>query len=246
MNATQQQEQPDRALERWVEQFVVSLRMREVPGDRIGDLVNEVEAHCAESGESAQEAFGSPRDYAATRSTEVPARPGRAANWVRTLSPTFLGLAGFFLVGPSVAAAREHTGVAVSWGLVASLVLIGVAAYLAVRFGESVMAGRARFAVVLGIATVVLVLAPIVLHTAAFSLAVPVAAALSCVLLAMSVVGAYTWGRIAADAVTNPVDGSDRYSGTTQARAADRAVALQPWLFVVLAVAVAATTWFLG
>jgi hypothetical protein len=50
--------------ETWAESFIVELRLIGVPGDRIGAALSEVESHCNESGQNAQQAFGDPIDYA--------------------------------------------------------------------------------------------------------------------------------------------------------------------------------------
>ena len=50
--------------ETYVNRLVLALRMLDVPGDRIGQVVAEVEAHVAESHEAPAEAFGSAEDYA--------------------------------------------------------------------------------------------------------------------------------------------------------------------------------------
>lgn len=49
----------------WCDDFVVELRLRDVPGPVIGERLAEVEGHCAESGEGPAEAFGDPTRYAA-------------------------------------------------------------------------------------------------------------------------------------------------------------------------------------
>ncbi|TFV67040.1 UNVERIFIED_ORG: hypothetical protein E4P37_04790 [Bacillus sp. AZ43] len=46
--------------------LVLALRARQVPGDRIGEIVAEVESHVADTGEDPVEAFGRPKEYAAT------------------------------------------------------------------------------------------------------------------------------------------------------------------------------------
>jgi hypothetical protein len=48
----------------YLNRLVLALRMRDVPGERIGQVVAEVEAHVAESGEAPAEAFGSAEEYA--------------------------------------------------------------------------------------------------------------------------------------------------------------------------------------
>lgn len=52
---------------KWRDALVFHLRMADVPGDRIGDILLEVESHLAESGETPDEAFGDARAYAAER-----------------------------------------------------------------------------------------------------------------------------------------------------------------------------------
>jgi hypothetical protein len=49
----------------WCGDFVLELRLRDVPGPVIGDRLAEVETHCTETGEAPSDAFGDPTDYAA-------------------------------------------------------------------------------------------------------------------------------------------------------------------------------------
>lgn len=49
----------------WCGDFVLELRLRDVPGPVIGDRLAEVETHCTETGETPSDAFGDPTDYAA-------------------------------------------------------------------------------------------------------------------------------------------------------------------------------------
>lgn len=60
--------------EKYTYDLLVALRLREVPGDRIGEVIAEVESHVAETGEDPREAFGTPKEYAKTIS------PGKT-NW---------------------------------------------------------------------------------------------------------------------------------------------------------------------
>lgn len=53
-----------KANRKWCDDFVIELRLRDVPGPAIGEYLGEVEAHCAESGETPTEAFGDPVGYA--------------------------------------------------------------------------------------------------------------------------------------------------------------------------------------
>lgn len=50
---------------RWSEDFILELRLRGVAGDHIGAALAEADSHCAESGESAEEAFGRRRSMRA-------------------------------------------------------------------------------------------------------------------------------------------------------------------------------------
>lgn len=50
--------------QQWCDDFVVELRLLDVPGRIIGDRLAEVEQHCTDTGENPAEAFGDPIDYA--------------------------------------------------------------------------------------------------------------------------------------------------------------------------------------
>jgi hypothetical protein len=81
MNVTAERRKPSRRYalarglaphvdEAWADSLLLELRLLGVAGDRIGEAVSEVESHCTESGQSAQEAFGDPVEYA--RSLKLP------------------------------------------------------------------------------------------------------------------------------------------------------------------------------
>lgn len=67
----------DDTLSSYREKLLFSLRVRDVPGARIGDVLAEVESHVAETGEDPFEAFGPPREYAA----QVAGVTGRVGRW---------------------------------------------------------------------------------------------------------------------------------------------------------------------
>ncbi|MGY2065872.1 HAAS signaling domain-containing protein [Blastococcus sp. SYSU DS0619] len=48
----------------WRDDLLLRLRLRDVPGARIGEVLAEVQSHVAETGEHPREAFGSPKEYA--------------------------------------------------------------------------------------------------------------------------------------------------------------------------------------
>ena len=60
--------------EEWAEAVLLELRLLGVDGARIGAALAEVDSHCVESGQSAEDAFGDPVAYA--RSLELPATDG--------------------------------------------------------------------------------------------------------------------------------------------------------------------------
>jgi hypothetical protein len=49
---------------RYLDHLAAHLKLLDVPGERIGEILAEAEAHAAESGESLSEAFGDPKTYA--------------------------------------------------------------------------------------------------------------------------------------------------------------------------------------
>jgi hypothetical protein len=77
--------------------LIVALRMREVPGDRIGEIVAEVESHVTDTGEDPMDAFGRPRDYAASLTSVY----GRRRPWL-LLGLSLLGAASGWLLATGV------------------------------------------------------------------------------------------------------------------------------------------------
>ena len=80
------------ATERYCDELLLALRMREVPGDRIGAVLAEVRDHLDNSAEDPVETFGPPEDYAAALTANGPAapRPARWRDWARNT----VGVAG--------------------------------------------------------------------------------------------------------------------------------------------------------
>lgn len=109
----------------WLDAFVVELRLRDVPGDRIGDAVAEVDSHCAESGEGAVEAFGDPVAYA--RSLGLAPLPGADGEVRRVVAGVAAQLVGMVLVPTAVAALARGDRVGVTAGVLVA-VLLGLAA----------------------------------------------------------------------------------------------------------------------
>ncbi len=75
--------------------LILALRVRDVPGDRIGEIVAEVESHVADTGEDPHEAFGPAREYAATTTGLARSRWG----WTDLAVAVAAGAAGWLLAG---------------------------------------------------------------------------------------------------------------------------------------------------
>lgn len=118
-------------VERYVDNLIFALRMRNVPGERIGEIVAELEAHIAESGEDPADAFGKPREYARTWAREA----GHRSSWperIRSvLGVVAAGLGGALL---GVGGVRTSIGETV-WGYHAIVaVLVGLVLFAVPAF----------------------------------------------------------------------------------------------------------------
>lgn len=80
-------------MESYIDRLVIELRMRDVPGNRIGQIVAEVETHAADSGEDPAEAFGDPATYSEQVATELrhPDQPSPVGRSLLIAYPAFLG-----------------------------------------------------------------------------------------------------------------------------------------------------------
>jgi hypothetical protein len=84
---------------KWFDEFVLELRLRQVPGEAIGDAVASARELLIDTGQRAEEAFGPARGYAAE--LEMPTAP--KYEWVRkALWPSLLGLLAFLLFNQAV------------------------------------------------------------------------------------------------------------------------------------------------
>ena len=86
---------------KWFDDVMVELRLRQVHGSAIGDTVASARELLADTGQSAEEAFGPARVYAA--SLELPHAP--AGQWVRAaLWPMLASLLAFLLFAQAATA----------------------------------------------------------------------------------------------------------------------------------------------
>ena len=120
----------------WADAFVIELRLRDVPGDVIGDVLTEVDSHVVDSGTSADDAFGDPVQYAA-QVAESAARP--TPDSARETVPLALG-GGALVVAVDGAVAWAGGGtVDVTGGTVALVTSVVVAVLLLQRYGTPVL-----------------------------------------------------------------------------------------------------------
>ena len=118
----------------WQQRLVAALRARRVPAERIGEVLAEVDSHVAETGEDPTEAFGTPREYAASLTHEH--RRDRPALLV--LEALSGGAAGWFVAVGAVTLLRGGEFAGMPWWVLVPLgLLLGVPGGLRI-------AGRAR------------------------------------------------------------------------------------------------------
>src|SRR5665648_556693 len=116
----------------WAEAMLLELRLLGVDGARIGAALAEVDSHCVESGQSAEDAFGGPVAYA--RRLELPAEDDVSPRaLIRSAVPTLVQVLGMLLLLPSFAAWREDTAMEVTAGMLVSLGLLLLFLTAAVR-----------------------------------------------------------------------------------------------------------------
>ncbi|UFN43496.1 hypothetical protein [Nocardioides okcheonensis] len=222
----------------WSEAFLLELRLRGVDGRRIGAALAEVEAHCAESGESARSAFGDPVTYADDLDL-APAAP--SSDLAREVATTGLGLVSMLLTLGAVAAWRTGDDLELTTGLVAVVALAAAGSALLVRFAEALLRALVRrwwVALVGCIAPIALFVAVLVLARQTL-LTVPAVPALGA---GVALLAVHTALALRGPDLSDPVIGPDEAggAGTMREDAASRGLdRLGPWLTLVLTVVMA-------
>ncbi|MEZ3161918.1 hypothetical protein AB1K54_15490 [Microbacterium sp. BWT-B31] len=229
----------------WIDLFVVELRLRRVPGSAIGDAVASVRELLADSGQSAEEAFGSAREYAA--SLDLPVVNPRQ----RALQVVFLPVLGLFaFLVFAVASTAWFAGDLVLLS-VPQAALLAIPVLLTVMFSfpfypRAVFPQRwipSALILVAGLVSAVAALfAPSTADDAwlAFS-ALPLLIGTMTVLVILSVVG--TIATIRGDDGDEIIDPS-RARQQTKPRQGRRAFLIfVNWLFPLLAIVIFAMTW---
>jgi len=79
--------------EKWAGGFILELVVLHIEGARIGAALSEVESHCSDSGQSAQQAFGDPIEYA--RGLQLPVETDHSARgMLRSVAPVMVQVLG--------------------------------------------------------------------------------------------------------------------------------------------------------
>ncbi|WP_278312367.1 hypothetical protein [Lolliginicoccus levis] len=114
--------------EQYLDDLLLALRMRGVPGDRCGGILAEARDHLAVTGAAADEKFGPAREYAATWAADHGSRL-RAVDYLVAVLSGILGFLGGLLI---YSGARSIAGSAdAMWGMPPwSAVVLGVALLL--------------------------------------------------------------------------------------------------------------------
>lgn len=122
----------------WAEELLVELRLQGVSGTMIGEALTEVESHCAESGERAEDAFGDATGYA--RSLGLPRSPDESATAVAAaVIPVVVQLVGMYATTDAFDAWVAGDELGFTTGMVLSTaIMLGVIAS-AVVFTERVL-----------------------------------------------------------------------------------------------------------
>ncbi len=187
----------------WQEEFALALRLTDATGAEVGEALAEVEAHLADSGQSAADAFGDPRAYAA--SLPVPKRRPTVAS---VLWPAGLGLAAYLgvtLVFEAVPAWPEPIPVRV--GTLVAVTVVAVASLILGLFARSLLAtpklGGLIVWMIVGLAAAVL--PGILWRQVAFTVPAWLALLLGLVLIVGA--GAQLWRTTVADRIVDPRPG---------------------------------------
>lgn len=197
----------------WREAFVLEQRLADVPGDRIGDALATVDAHCAESGEDVHAAFGDPVGYA--RSLLADGGGPSSSIRPRTAVGLLLGLIGLVAVTRAVNAWVADPAVQVTVGdLVATGLALALTAAVVLRSGPVLawMVRHQALVLVLPFAVLVALIVPQVLLRDV--VAEPSWLAVGAVgLVALTLQVVLTCADLARpDPITDPRDGAPRRS----------------------------------
>lgn len=198
---------------RWAEALLMELRLLGVPGDRIGQVLTEVESHVVDSGESAQEAFGDAVPYA--RSLALAPAPEQSCGAIAaTLVPTVLQVLGMVAAITGAFALTGSEGAAITVGgvvsAVALLALVTILAFNGTRALRLLLHSWPVGVAVLTATFLAVVLPAALLRTVLVTVpAMPVLIGGAALLVVTTVADVVLTLRDGVDAVTSPVPGGD-------------------------------------
>ncbi|MDQ0374117.1 hypothetical protein [Cellulomonas humilata] len=109
----------------WRDELVLALRMRDVPGSRIGEILAEVDEFCADSGLDAQAAFGAPATYAESLTASEGRTRTPLRDDLRTTGRALVGFVGLVVVMACVVDDGPDLAITVGWLLGLAVVLVG-------------------------------------------------------------------------------------------------------------------------
>jgi hypothetical protein len=226
---------------KWAEAFLLELRLQGVPGRLIGTALAEVEAHCAESGESAVEAFGDPVSYATALGLPADSDSG-APTWLVVVDALF-GVGGMLLVLEAIGSRASQKPISVTPGILIVVVALLAAMVLLVRHSEPVLRALVRHWWIGAMAGAVLfaLIAPTLVLADASLFTVPWVPTLVAGVLLLVANTALTLRH--APSLDDPVLGPEGPSGVGSlavGRGTAIAMKLSQWLFPVATVVLAA------
>ncbi|WP_213453503.1 hypothetical protein [Rhizomonospora bruguierae] len=108
----------------WIDDFVVELRLRGASGRAIGDAVASVREFLRGSGQSATEAFGSPREYAASLDLTSSAKPKQQFPTVARSLAGLIAFIGFSMATTSWLRGDEKFRISAGQLLVFAVLLV--------------------------------------------------------------------------------------------------------------------------
>jgi hypothetical protein len=117
---------------KWIDTLILELRLRDVSGSGIGDTVASVREYLADSGEAAQEAFGTPAAYAASLDLSASVVDTSLKG---TIARSALGVVAFLVFTQAISpwAAGESLGLGgaqLAWLAVPAILVLGLPLFL--------------------------------------------------------------------------------------------------------------------
>lgn len=222
----------------WETDFVVELRLLDVDGRLIGDALEEVRGHCAESGESPVAAFGDPAAYA--RSLALPSEPARLG---RVVVLSLVGLAGMQLTLSSLMSWLADEPFTLTVGLLVAAGLVMTVVLLLARHLRGVIEHPVRSLLVGALMLAGAVAAGELLTGAVARLPAPPVLAIGIAMLLGPALLEHRDAARTADPVVSPVDPAAAARTTASAR---RTGLLTAWLLPAATAVLAAAVWLLS